>query len=69
MKYCLESNPRRNKRGEIVGRDLSKAKKMFDFFICNVELPDVEVQAGTELYGLIKSVLADRLGSVASTGA
>lgn len=57
MKYCLESSAKRNKNGYIVGHNYEKAQKMFDFVTSQVNLPDVEAQAGTELYGALAQLL------------
>ena len=57
MKYCLESSAKRNKYGYAVGHNYEKAQKMFDFVTSQVNLPDVEVQAGNELYEAIAELL------------
>lgn len=57
MKYCLENSAKRNKYGYVVGHNFEKAQRLFDFVTSQVSLPDVEAQAGTELYGALAQLL------------
>lgn len=53
MKYCLETTARRTKKGDFICFNLDKAKKVFEFFTANVNLPDVEAQTGDSLAGAL----------------
>lgn len=64
MKYCLEFTARRNKKREFICHNIAKAKKLFDFFLENVNLPDVETQPEREMYSGLMSLFANKASAV-----
>lgn len=67
MKYCLEGTVKKTKYGCFAGYNLKRAQELFDFFLKNVNLPDVEPPVGAELSALMKSILAEKGIPVASS--
>lgn len=60
MKYCLEGTVKKTKYGCFAGYNLKKAQDLFDFFLKNVNLPDVEPQLGGDFFKAMADYLADK---------
>ena len=58
MKYALENTHKRDSRGGFSSFDYAAAKELYDFFIENVELPDVSSSPEEKIFEKVGAIVS-----------